>query len=307
MIYKYTKCESVIAKIMADLDASEVRQRTSDIKEWIFEAIDKIGAPMQYITKQSGVDGVPIFELHENRIPLPSDLVHLDGVAFSATLTGQYVPCSTQTGTFKSPLKGNHNKIRIINEDALENLAAEKPDSLPELQQHKFPTIQPQINIDGITKGSKLVVNRDTLYDTKPEYFIKPGWMVFNHSHGFIKLVYKAIPTDERGYPLIPDLSSYQEAIYWYVTMKLNFPKFIKGQLGGKLKSANITIYNYMQNQWNFYRKQAYAEAMMPTADDMQNIKNDWNKLIPDWDGDDTFFKNIGQEQLTFNDYYNGC
>jgi hypothetical protein len=31
---------------MADLDSSEVRQRISDIREWIFEAIDKIGAPM---------------------------------------------------------------------------------------------------------------------------------------------------------------------------------------------------------------------------------------------------------------------
>jgi len=46
MIYNYTKCESVMAKIMADLDSTEVRQRTSDIREWIFEAIDKIGAPM---------------------------------------------------------------------------------------------------------------------------------------------------------------------------------------------------------------------------------------------------------------------
>nr|DAN53055.1 MAG TPA: hypothetical protein [Bacteriophage sp.]DAU12042.1 MAG TPA: hypothetical protein [Caudoviricetes sp.] len=46
MIYNFTKCESVIAKIMADLDASESKQRTSDIKEWIFEAIEKIGAPM---------------------------------------------------------------------------------------------------------------------------------------------------------------------------------------------------------------------------------------------------------------------
>ena len=45
---------------------------------------------------------------------------------------------------------------------------------------------------------------------------------------------------------------------------------------------------------------------MMPTADDMQNIKNDWNKLIPDWDGDDTFFKHINKEQLTYNDYYYG-
>ncbi|MEE3484896.1 MAG: hypothetical protein VZQ98_11320 [Bacteroidales bacterium] len=45
---------------------------------------------------------------------------------------------------------------------------------------------------------------------------------------------------------------------------------------------------------------------MMPTADDMQNIKNDWNKLIPDWDGDDTFFKHINKEEITYNDYYHG-
>jgi hypothetical protein len=43
----------------------------------------------------------------------------------------------------------------------------------------------------------------------KPEYFIKPGWIVTNQKHGFIKLSYKAIAVDERGYPLIPDLTSY--------------------------------------------------------------------------------------------------
>jgi hypothetical protein len=31
---------------MADLDSSEVRNRVTDIREWIFEAVDKIGAPM---------------------------------------------------------------------------------------------------------------------------------------------------------------------------------------------------------------------------------------------------------------------
>jgi len=46
MIYNYTRCESVIAKIMADLDISEKNIRIEDIKEWIFEAVEKIGAPM---------------------------------------------------------------------------------------------------------------------------------------------------------------------------------------------------------------------------------------------------------------------
>ena len=45
MIYNYTRCESVIAKIMADLDMSEKNIRITDIKEWIFEAVEKIGAP----------------------------------------------------------------------------------------------------------------------------------------------------------------------------------------------------------------------------------------------------------------------
>jgi hypothetical protein len=45
---------------------------------------------------------------------------------------------------------------------------------------------------------------------------------------------------------------------------------------------------------------------MMPTADDMQSIKNNWNKLIPDYEGDKTFFNGIGEEQLTYNDFYYG-
>ena len=53
MIYKYTKCESVIAKIMADMDMSEKNVRITDIREWIFEAIDKIGAPVYYIQKET--------------------------------------------------------------------------------------------------------------------------------------------------------------------------------------------------------------------------------------------------------------
>ena len=88
--------------------------------------------------------------------------------------------------------------------------------------------------------------------------------------------------------------------------MKLSFSKFLKGHLGGKGVNNNGNVYNYIRQQWNFYCAQAYAEAMMPTADDMQNIKRDWNKLIPDWDGDETFFDNIGVQQSVYNDYYYG-
>lgn len=291
MIYNYTKCESVIAKIMADLDSSEVKQRISDIREWIFEAVDKIGAPMQYISKESGVEGNPILQIQDRQVPMPSDLVVLDGVAFSLTPEGPWVPMSTTTGIFHDT-KRHHNH----------------PHHHPEApMMYKWPTTQSQFyTINNIKYINRMFGNGKL---EKPEYFIKPGWIVTNQKKGFIKLAYKAIAVDERGYPLIPDLTSYQEAIYWYVVMKLTFPKFMSGKLGGNSKFSQkyaAQSYFYTQQQWNFYRNQAYAEAMMPTADDMQNIKNDWNKLIPDWDGDDTFFKNIGKEEITYNDYRYG-
>lgn len=285
MIYKYTKCESVIAKIMADSDMSEKNIKISDIKEWIFEAIEKIGAPMQYIQKESGVDDVPVFEIHENQIPVPDDLHNLDAVAYSTNPTGPWIPVRTETGTFKKVQSHPH------------------PHHEPEQpMRYKIPTTQSQLYWANLTKyvnGKLPDDNRDVTF------FMKPGWIVLNKDKGFVKLSYKAVATDERGYPLIPDMTSYQEAIYWYVMWKLSFGKYLKGQLGGSVRNS-ANVYFYLQQQWNFYRNQAYAEAMMPTESDMISIKNEWNKLIPDWDSDDTFFKSIGKRQLNYNDYYYG-
>lgn len=308
MIYNYTKCESVIAKIMADLDSSEARQKVSDIKEWIFEAVDKIGAPVQYIARESGVDGCPLLKIEDNQVPLPQDLITLDGVAFSEHEDGPWVPMVKSTSIFKSfKPKHNHEHVIATAPHDKENKAID--DAVVELHDHQQPqekmfTSQSQIyTINGMKYAENNIINQK--YNA-PKYFIKPGWIATNKNKGFVKIAYKAIPTDERGYPLIPDLSSYREAIYWYVTMKLSFAKWMKGQLGGRGVNTGQNIYAETKSQWNFYRNQAYAEAMMPTAGDIENIKNDWNKLVPDFEGEDRFFDNISDDQQFYSDYYYG-
>lgn len=302
-----------MAKIMADLDSTEVRQRTSDIREWIFEAIDKIGAPMQYISKESGVDGTPIFSIQDNQVPIPADLVVLDGLAYSTQEKGPWIPMVKSTALFKQQKRHTRPSFThtgLIDHD-FENKAIEDVITLetPKPTPHKNFTSQSQFYTINTTKYLERLAGDDILHK-KPEYFIKPGWVVTNKDKGYIKFAYKAIATDERGYPLIPDLTSYQEAVYWYVVMKLAFPKFMSGTLSGASSKYSAKFskdtYFYIQQQWNFYRNQAYAEAMMPTADDMKNIKNDWHKLIPDYEADDTFFKDINKEQITYNDYYHG-
>ena len=310
MIYNYTKCESIIAKIMADLDSSEVNNRITDIREWIFEAVDKIGAPMQYIRKESGHDGLPLLVIKDNQVPLPADLIVLDGVAYSENPKGPWVPMTITTSIFREPNRKphKHDVLRTSMHHDPANKAIEDQKIVVHEHQpmnRKLMTSQSQLyTVNGMKYLEK------ALRPDKPEYFVKPGWLVVNKNKGFVKLSYKSIAVDERGYPLIPDLTSYQEAVYWYVVMKLSFPKFMSGKLSGNgskygAKYAQQT-YFYIQQQWNFYRNQAYAEAMMPTADDMENIKNDWNKLVPEWDARDTFFKDINKQQSVYTDYYYG-
>lgn len=303
MIYNYTKCESVIAKIMADLDSTEVQQRTSDIREWIFEAVEKIGAPMQYISKET--DPIPIVD---HQIPIPEDLHSLDGVAYSISPRGKWYATKTNNSLFKEPhhTHKHPNVVHTTPPHDPDNKAINDEVVIVHEHQpmaHKLPTTQADFyRVNGVHVYEKYFGK----YVEEPEYFIKPGWIVFNKHDGFAKIAYKAIAVDERGYPLIPDSISYQEAIYWYVAMKLAFPKFLKGKLGGRGVNTAANTYFYIQQQWNFYRNQAYAEAMMPTADDMRSIKNDWHKLIPDWDADDSFFKPVNNRQIIYNDYYNG-
>ena len=315
MIYKYTKCESVIAKIMADADIKEKNIRITDIREWIFEAVEKIGAPMQYISRESGAEGCPILKIQDYQVPIPEDLESLQTVAFAENPNGPWVPCRTNTSAFKEKQKPQRFGTAVvgpvydtnnytIDEDPYIEIGDKHctPDGHQPMR-YKMPTAQSQFyGVNGMKYIARMLNGGG---HEEPSYFIKPGWIVLNRKEGYVKLAYKSIATDERGYPLIPDLASYQEAVYWYVMMKLSFPKFLNGSLGGHRK-YNFNTYTYLQQQWNFYRNQAYAEAMMPNDGEMRTIKNEWTKLIPDWDSDDRFFRSVGERQLNYNDYYYG-
>ena len=286
MIYKYTKCESVIAKIMADANMSDKNLRVTDIREWIFEAVEKIGAPVQYMQRESGVDGCPVFEICDRQIPMPEDLESLTAVAYSVD-GKHWKPARKDDSTF-------HYGGHVHNHPKYHHFP-EQPAG------RKIPTTLAEVVSE---TGTLRFSDKDIpeLHSEEPRYFVKPGWIVMNKPSGFVKLAYKSIATDERGYPLIPDLASYQEAIYWYVMMKLSFPKFLTGSLGGRSK-YNFNTYAYLQQQWNFYRNQAYAEAMMPNESEMMTIKNEWTKLIPDWESDMSFFSSNGEREIIYDDY----
>lgn len=295
---------SVVAKVIADLDLREDEIRITDIREWIMESILKIGAIQQFEHK---VEILPI-ECHQ--VSLPCDLYKLDQVAYSYCCNGGWLPMRKATSSFgvshdnqccskacmlvqdaaMFPLV--KNMFNLTNDrEALDKL--DEDNNLREtlsvlINQSTVPTA------NGRYLGNRIGHKDGTMYSYDLQYMTKPGYIMTNVPRGYIKISYYAIYTDEDSMPMIPDLESYKEAIYWYVTMKLMYPKKLKGQI-------SQGDYYDIRNSYNFYRKQAYAEAMMPTVDDLINVKNTWYKLYPEMNDHDTFFSTSGEEQILYN------
>lgn len=279
--------KAVIAKIIADLDLKEDDIKITDIREWISEAMEKIGAVQQLEHKVANL------KICDYQAKLPCDLYRLNQVAFSFENSCGWLPMRKVTNSFGIYKKCGEcdpivkNIFNLDNDkDALEILNSD---------QNIKQTLSALVNQYTVpSNNGRLIVGNPATFNTSLQYSTKPGYITVNVPCGWVKVSYHAIPTDEDSMPMIPDIPSYFEAIFWYVAMKMSYPKYLKGQL-----SQNI--YYDMRSSWNFYRKQAYAEAMMPTVDELETIKNVWHKPYTEFRDHDTFFETTGDEQILYN------
>lgn len=295
---KLVSSKAVIAKVIADLDLKEDEIKITDVREWIGEAMEKIGAIQQLEHK---VENIPVIGYQAK---LPCDLYRLNQVAFSFENSCGWLPMRKVTNSFGVYTKCDKcDPNMIIGDNALiplvknlYNLIDDRADldiinSDPNVKKTLSALVN-QYTIPSV--NGRLIVGNPASLNGSLQYSTKPGYITVNVPCGWVKISYHAIITDEDSMPMIPDSPSYFEAIFWYVAMKLSYPKYLKGQL-------TQNIYYDMKNSWNFYRRQAYAEAMLPGPDEIESIKNDWHKLYTEFDDHDTFFATTGDEQIIYN------
>lgn len=295
---------SVVAKVIADLDLKEDQIRITDIREWIMEGILKIGAVQQYEHK------VAILPIEYHQVALPCDLYKLGQVAFSFCNGGGWLPMRKATSSFGvfHDRECSNEPCMLIPDTAMFplvknmfNLNTDR-EALEKLNEDTNLRQTLSILLNQWTVGTVngkfvpgVVDHRDgTMFSNELQYTTKPGYINTCMPRGFVKISYYAIYTDEDSMPMIPDLESYKECLYWYITMKLMYPKKLKGQI-------SQGDYYDIRNSYNFYRKQAYAEAMMPTVDDLETISNIYTKLYPEINDHSMFFSTSGDEQNIYN------
>lgn len=299
MVYKLVSCKQVISKVMADLDLDDKATRTSDMIEWCGEAMEKIGSVRQLRRRVSGVDGAEVLTLSGNQAKLPIDLFRLNRVAYSTNALGPWLPMTVSSSSFNvwssTASTSVSDAVSEIDEDTLVWLVKQLYGK--QLNKPTMTTAEALAILNGDTNIRTVLTNMirsanssSNSADYELKYSIKPGYVVTNISDGYIKLSYDAIPIDADGYPLVPDMMSYIEALYWYIVKKLFWGMLIRGTIKQELYDSSC-------RSWNFYCKQAYGDSMMPNEDEMESISNQWNKLIPELRSGDSFYSSVGSRQ----------
>jgi hypothetical protein len=302
MIYNLTSVKRVIAKVFSDYDLKEGDHRVSDMIEWSGEALEKIGGFPTLETRVCGKDDLPLLAIVGYQAKLPCDFHSLVQVAYSNSIYGPFYPMRYGTGSFDtgSPELSENTPVDItVNEDivmlcmTLYDLTYEEALESINTDPLRRAKLNGILNFHGTTSNSG--PNKiDTTTDLT--YIIRGGYIKTNVQEGFLMVAYQAIPTDDEGYPKIPDNASFIEAVYWYIVMKLLYPQWVSGQV-------RDAVYADAKRSWNFYCKQAYGNAMMPNgAEQMESIKNTWHRLVEEFNEHDSFFSTMGQEQLIYND-----
>lgn len=216
MITKLVSSKVAIAKVIADLGLQEDEILISDMREWIGEGIEKIGAVQQFEHIVSGVEGAPIIKIHCHQAQLPCNLHKLHQVAYSFNCDGPWFPMRKATGSFAAwgcdECCDCEKPEMWVKDEVLVNLVVDlygnidKTEALEMLNTNKnMKTIlrnlinKHTINLDYMKGNTSTNPNWDL------QYSIKPGYIMTNAPCGYLKLSYSAIPTDEDGYPLIPE------------------------------------------------------------------------------------------------------
>ena len=306
MIYKNTSVKRVIAKVFTDLDLQEGEHRVSDMIEWAGEALEKIGAFPSFVNKVTGKDGSPLLAVENYQTKLPCDFHRMIQLSFSTSELGPFYPVRYATGSFDhgSILNSDNTYAGNADTDAPETSLTTLAMSLYDLDYEAAvaklaaePDTRSQLNsIIRQMEGSGRSLSGDDVFNETLDYtyVIKPGYIKMNASTGYIMMAYQAIPVDDDGYPLVPDDASFLEAIYWYISMKLMYPQWKQG-------SVRDAVYYDARRSWNYYCKQAYGNALAPNKDQLESIKNTWNRLVPELKEWNSGFSAAGQRQIIYN------
>ena len=249
---KYISIKEIIDGVYAD-SGMDYDLPFADLLTWVGDAINLIGHPNQYINKIIGHQDYTPFDITHYRAQLPCDFYKLRQLAVDG------FPVYPSSHSFHHLMDGECCGI--------DQLGGTDGDSF----------------IDNF--GNVFNTALGTKYSSEPvTYTLSNNWLTLSVETGKVCMSYWAFPTDDDGYPMVPDEISYKEYVKKYLTYKLDYIGWRKGTIQDK-------VFAKSEQEYLFYVGQAANKAKTLDTNAMESLKSQMIRLLPDINAFSSFYK----------------
>lgn len=191
------------------------------------------------------------------------------------------MPTAFENKVIRIPVK-DYEGYRILNNEEIPAI----PDDC-----YQILAIKKDGNQDVILNTSTSVFGTSQNNTATPSYVIRGNSLQTSFEEGELEMSYLALPSDEEGYPTIPEIASYIRALELYIKKKWFTILFDLGKLHG-------SIYNNVKQEYAFAVAQAQSELIKPSLDEMEAFTNMWNSLLPRHRAHKFGFSTVGSGEI---------
>lgn len=266
MIYKWTTLKPVIGSITRNIKTMD-GSYMDDLTEWVAEAIDQMRTryQLELVCKDVTID------FHQGKMPCM-----LEAIA-CVVYKGRRLNISNNV------IPSRSLGYRNVAPDTAIMQTVVTPATTSELVDNTTGTLE----VDRVTLQSVLSLPEHT----QEFYKINYNKIETSMKNACIQVYYWKTPTDEEGFPMIPDNPDYKQAIYFYCRMMM---------IGAGYEDK-VFKYSDCEQRWELHAGRAISAITYPTIDETHRSMQTNVRLI----STDYHWERADQGPSPELDYYN--
>lgn len=121
-------------------------------------------------------------------------------------------------------------------------------------------------------------------------YEIQKNKIITDFEEAFIQISYKALDTDDDGFPNVPDNRKVKLALEYYILYRILEPYFILGKVPQN-------SFNYITQNKDWYIGAAQSDTTIKNIDHLEAIMNTVNRLIINDTAHKNFYRGAGKQE----------
>jgi hypothetical protein len=295
---KYIQIGEILERVYRDYGFEDDLD-WNDAIVWVADALDLIGAPRAYTPKvtdgSTSLGNPDPICIKNHRGDLPCDL-HL---IVQAREWNTKIPMIWNSDSFHSGIHVTEAQQTKINCVDTKTCVVKEVDTVPSTDVDDNTHCNPFFNFNpnptsNTAFGANVPTSQHVDYQKELSYTLNGNKIFTSFKEGMVELAYWAFPTDEDGLPLVPAETRFQEAIKNYLAHRISFKLSIQGKI-------QPGIADRLEQEWLFYCASAGLMARIPSIDQMESLKNQWLRTIPEIDEHDKGFRYLNQPERRNN------